>query len=313
MTDFNTRLTNITDLLIKVRRYSMLNEADTKSVIIAPILQELGWNVRSPFEVLREYAIEGGVVDYALKIIDDIKVIIEIKKMGENLYYYENQLKKNAIDKNTYLFVLSNGLTWQFYTWLKGGIDIFKFSVLDINSNEPQFIAKELVNILSKKNILSNKSYDYIRNIIADDPYNFALYEEITEIWHKIIDEPHPSLCNIIIELVKKSYGRSPQIKDVEKVLSAYVMEFNKIRGTLIIAGPPNEIKKITKDTTRVINCLKYLRQHKGKEWINKMDIQCRTSKNFNVKQLNTILDELKEKGIIQINERNIRTINQVD
>ena len=206
MTDFNTRLTNITDLLIKVRRYSMLNEADTKSVIIAPILQELGWNVRSPFEVLREYAIEGGVVDYALKIIDDIKVIIEIKKMGENLYYYENQLKKYAIDKNTYLFVLSNGLTWQFYTWLKGGIDIFKFSVLDINSNEPQFIAKELVNILSKKNILSNKSYDYIRNIIADDPYNFALYEEITEIWHKIIDEPHPSLCNIIIELVKKSY-----------------------------------------------------------------------------------------------------------
>ena len=151
MTDFNTRLTNITDLLIKVRRYSMLNEADTKSVIIAPILQELGWNVRSPFEVLREYAIEGGVVDYALKIIDDIKVIIEIKKMGENLYYYENQLKKNAIDKNTYLFVLSNGLTWQFYTWLKEGIDIFKFNVLDITSNEPIFVAKELVNILSSK------------------------------------------------------------------------------------------------------------------------------------------------------------------
>ena len=162
MTDFNTRLTNITDLLIKVRRYSMLNEADTKSVIIVPILQELGWNVRSPFEVLREYAIEGGVVDYALKIIDDIKVIIEIKKMGENLYYYENQLKKNAIDKNTYLFVLSNGLTWQFYTWLKEGIDIFKFNVLDITSNEPIFVAKELVNILSKQNILSNKSHDYI-------------------------------------------------------------------------------------------------------------------------------------------------------
>ena len=90
-------------------------------------------------------------------------------------------------------------------------------------------------------------------------------------------------------------------------------MEFNKIRGTLKIAGPPNEIKKISKDTARVINCLKYLRQHKGKEWINKMDIQCRTSKYFNVKQLDTILDELKEKGIIEINERNIRIINHMD
>jgi hypothetical protein len=185
--DFDNKLINLINLLLKIRRYSALNEADTKSVIIVPILQELQWNVRSPFEVSREYTIENGKVDYALKIIDDVKVLIEVKKMGESLHNYENQIKRYAIDKNIYLFVLSNGIMWQFYTWLKGGIEIFKFHVLDVKGNEPKLVAKELMNILSKENILSNKSYDYIKNIIAKDPYNFSLYEEITEIWHKIL------------------------------------------------------------------------------------------------------------------------------
>jgi len=247
------KLNSLISLINKVRHYPIFNEADTKSAIIVPILQELQWDVRSPFEVAREYTIENGKVDYALKIIDDVKVLIEIKKMGESLHNYESQIKRYAIDKNIYLFVLSNGILWHFYTWLKEGIEVFKFYVLDLNGNEPHFVAKELMNILSKENILSNKSYDYIKNIIAKDPYNFALYEEITEIWHKILDEPHSSLCNLIIELVKESYGRSPTIKDVKKVLSAYNTEFHTIRGTVKIGGPTKEIIKLYEKLINII------------------------------------------------------------
>lgn len=310
MPDFDNQLSSLIDLLTEIRRYSALNEADTRSVIIAPILQELQWNVRSPFEVAREYTLESGKVDYALKIIDEIKVLIEIKKMGEKLYSYESQIKRYAINKNIYLFVLSNGITWQFYTWLKEGIEIFKFYELDVNANEPQFVAKELINILSKENILSSRSYDYIRKIIEKDPYNFTLYEEITEMWHKILDEPHSSLCNLIIDLVKESYGRSPQIEDVQKVLSAYNTEFNKIRGTVKIAGFPEEIIKLKVDEEKIIRNIKRLHVLRKKEWIIKSDLQRRVSKFLNVKQLDNILDKLKEKGAIQLNGRDIKLIN---
>ena len=304
------KLNSLISLINKVRHYPIFNEADTKSAIIVPILQELQWDVRSPFEVAREYTIENGKVDYALKIIDDVKVLIEIKKMGESLHNYESQIKRYAIDKNIYLFVLSNGILWHFYTWLKEGIEVFKFYVLDLNGNEPHFVAKELMNILSKENILSNKSYDYINNIIAKDPYNFALYEEITEIWHKILDEPHSSLCNLIIDLVKESYGRSPTIKDVKKVLSAYNTEFHTIRGTVKIGGPTKEIIKLYEKLINIINKLHVVSK---KNWINKSDLQRKVGYFLDVKQLDKILNALKEEGVIQLNGRDIRLMNYME
>lgn len=288
-------------LLGNVRHYSALNEANTKSGIIVPILQELQWNVRSPFEVIREYTLDNGTVDYALKIFDETKVLIEVKKIGENLQIYEKQIKKYALNKSTYLFILSDGIRWQFYTWLEEGIEIFKFHYLDIKTQETQFVANELINILSKENILSNKSYDYIRKIIQKDKYKFALYEEITKIWHKILDGPHPSLCDLIIELVKESFGRSPEIQDIKKVLSAYNTEFNKIRGTFKIGGPPEFPNKLIYYEEKVINCIKRLHDIKKTEWIKKRDIAMRVYKTINSKQLDQILNNLKEKGLIQL------------
>ena len=124
--DFDNKINSFMALLGSIRHYSALSEANTKSGIIVPILHELQWNVRSPFEVVREYSLDSGTVDYALKIFDEIRVLIEVKKMSENLDKYENQIKKYAIDINVYLFILTDGIRWQFYTWLKEGIEIFK-------------------------------------------------------------------------------------------------------------------------------------------------------------------------------------------
>jgi len=148
--DIDNKFNNLISLLNKIRHYSSLNEAQTKSSIIVPILNELQWNVRSPFEVFSEYTVDTGKVDYALNLIDVVKVLIEVKKIGENLQIYENQIRKYALNKNIYLFILSDGIKWQFYTLLQQGIEIFKFYELDIKNQEPQFVAKELIDLLSK-------------------------------------------------------------------------------------------------------------------------------------------------------------------
>lgn len=308
MIDLDKDINKLSLLLGSVRHYTALNEATTKSAIIVPILQELQWNVRSPFEVVREYSLDSGTVDYALKIYDEIRVLIEVKKISENLDKYENQIKKYAIDKNINLFILTDGIRWQFYTWLKEGIEIFKFCDLDIKSLDPQYSAKELVSILSKQNILSNKSYDYIRFVIKKDVYKFALFEEIIEIWHAILDEPHPLLCNLIIELVKEAFGRSPEVQDIKKVLTSYNNEFNRIRGIVKIGRPD----KITNLEEIVINCIKRLHKHKNVKWVMRSDIAMRVHRHMNTKILSNVLHTLKEKGLIQLNEKgNIKIINQ--
>ena len=293
-------------LLGQLRHYSALNEASTKSGIIVPILQELQWNVRSPFEVVREYTLDNGTVDYALKIVDEVKVLIEVKKMGENLQNCENQIKKYAIDKNIYLFILSDGLRWQFYTWLEEGIEIFKFHDIDIKTQEPQFVAKELIHILSKDNILSNKSYDYIRGLIQKDTYKLALYGEITKIWHKIIDEPHPSLCNLIIELVKESFGRSAEIQDVKKILSAYNTEFNKIRGTFLIDKQSKMHSPVMEKLKR--NILR-LSEIQNSDTISRRDIRQRVSR-ISKKEMEEGLGQLYSIGFCEFVGRKIKILN---
>lgn len=298
-------------LLGKVRHYSVLNEANTKSSIIVPILHELQWDVRSPFEVVREYSLHSGTVDYALKIIDTVKVLIEVKKIGENLQIYENQIKKYAINKYIYLFVLSDGIRWQFYTWLEEGIEIFKFYDLDINTHEPQYVAKELINILSKENILSNKSYDYIRNIIKKDTHKFALYEAITTIWHKILDEPHHSLCNLIIELVKESFGRSPEIQDVKKVLSAYRKEFDNIRGTIQI-DKQGELKPAhVQQTERLRGTILKIRIKKKYDLVPIREIMPYVYGKMTTKEVNEEIDRLCSIGFCELAGRKIKILNE--
>lgn len=82
------KLRGLVDIINKCNKYYNYDEANTKSAIIIPVLQELNWNVNSPFELVCEYPLETGKVDYALKIVDEIKVLIEVKKMGENLDNY---------------------------------------------------------------------------------------------------------------------------------------------------------------------------------------------------------------------------------
>jgi hypothetical protein len=309
--DSKDKLSSFLALLNNVRNISGLNEANTKSSIVVPILQELQWNVRSPFEVVLEYTLDNGTVDYALKIFDEIKVLLEIKKIGENLDKYENQIKKYAIDKNVYLFILSDGLKWQFYTWLEKGIEIFKFHILDIKTQELKFVAQELINILSKGNIISNRSYNYIRTIIEQDTNKLALYEQIINIWHKIIDEPHPSLCNLIIEKVKIEFGKSARIQDVIKILNAYRKEFDKIRGTIQIDKQPEMKPAHVVNSQKVRHVVLHLKNKLRKDIIPIRDIMPRVFRQMSTEDVEKSIQMLCSIGFCELVGRKVKVLDE--
>ena len=73
----------------RIRRYQGRNllEEDTKASLIEPVLEALGWNIREPDEVRREYKAtsKDAPVDYALAILRQPKLFVEAKALGATL------------------------------------------------------------------------------------------------------------------------------------------------------------------------------------------------------------------------------------
>ena len=71
---------------IKSRRNLLENsEAQTRTVLIDPVLRALGWDTSNPAMVRSEYGANGGFVDYALlnPKTESPLIIVEAKKLGD--------------------------------------------------------------------------------------------------------------------------------------------------------------------------------------------------------------------------------------
>ena len=64
-----------------------LGEQNTKASLIDPVLDALGWDIRDPDEVHREYkpTSKDSPVDYALKLLRNPRLFVEAKGLGETL------------------------------------------------------------------------------------------------------------------------------------------------------------------------------------------------------------------------------------
>src|SRR4051812_27830573 len=73
----------------KVQRFKdrALGEQNTKASLIEPVLEALGWDVRDPDEVHREFkpTTKDCPVDYALKLFRKPRLFVEAKGLGEGL------------------------------------------------------------------------------------------------------------------------------------------------------------------------------------------------------------------------------------
>ena len=113
-------------------------EEATKTSIIMPFFQLLGYDVFNPHEFLPEFTADVGIkkgekIDYA--IIKDGKpvMLIEAKWCGESLDKYDSQLFRYFGTSTAKFAILTNGIAYRFYTDLdeQNKMDIKPF--LDIN------------------------------------------------------------------------------------------------------------------------------------------------------------------------------------
>jgi len=95
-----------------------LKETPTRTIVIDPLLEALGWDVRDPDEVQLEYpTLDGKSVDYGLKLNRKCVLLVEAKAFDDPLTDVKaiTQIVNYANSGGIVWCILTNGLTWKVY------------------------------------------------------------------------------------------------------------------------------------------------------------------------------------------------------
>ena len=122
----NSPISHLTEVLQKVRDSGQTfsaqlkgSEAATRAALIDPVLRALGWDVADPSRVLVEKTqTVGGKplrVDYALSHEEEIKIVVEAKKLGGNLQDNFLQLVNYSFGLKVGNLWISDGVIWLHY------------------------------------------------------------------------------------------------------------------------------------------------------------------------------------------------------
>lgn len=148
-------------------------EEATKNALVMPFIAALGYDVFNPLEVVPEYTADVGTkkgekVDYAILRDDEIIMIWEAKKAGEDLSRDNvSQLYRYFSVTKARIAILTNGVEYRFYSDLddKNKMDTKPFLVIDLTDlredllSELQRITKDafdLENMLASANDLKH-------------------------------------------------------------------------------------------------------------------------------------------------------------
>ncbi len=100
-----------------LRRHE-LKETPTRTIVIDPLLEALGWDVRDPDEVQLEYpTVDGKSVDYGLKLNRKCVLLVEAKAFDDPLTDVKaiTQIVNYDNSDGIVWCILTNGLTWKVY------------------------------------------------------------------------------------------------------------------------------------------------------------------------------------------------------
>ena len=129
------------------------------SLIIEPILRQLGWNTSNPDEVRPRYSVKHRRVDYALLVNNTAKVFIEVKTGGKALQRRQKQLLRDAFHHGVEITVLTNLKTWWIYLPIRTESgDRRKVVTVELDQHDNTEAAETMVDLLSKENVCSGRA-----------------------------------------------------------------------------------------------------------------------------------------------------------
>lgn len=138
--DFKDQIKQLGDRVTKLKEQIQTEEA-TKNAFIMPFLQILGYDVFNPLEVVPEYITDIGTkkgekIDYAIFKEGNATILIECKHWAQNLDIHDGQILRYFHVSKAKFGLLTNGVTYRFYSDLVDANKMDEKPFLEFNINE---------------------------------------------------------------------------------------------------------------------------------------------------------------------------------
>ena len=180
--EFEEKLNQFVERVKKIKD-SINTEEATKTSLIMPFFSLLGYDVFNPNEFTPEYTADVGIkkgekVDYAITINNELTILIEAKSINENLQKHSSQLFRYFGTTNAKIAILTNGITYKFYTDLDetnkmDSTPFLEINLLDLKEtdfNELKKFCKESFDINTVISSASNLKYaNSIEKILSEE------------------------------------------------------------------------------------------------------------------------------------------------
>lgn len=230
-----------------------INEMQTKTSIILPFFQYLGYDTEDFFTFKTEYSCGRERVDYAIVNNDKVDILIETKKITENLDVHVSQISKYMkYHKEAFLGILTNGVEYRFFKRKeKGLLEVWRLNLTNLTSNDLELlenisklgltylrqnsVLKELRFNLTMKNMLENPNEEFINLLkqkcgldVIDDWDIRIFLSEYNKNSKKVIPKPKVSeIKDVKMEKSHKSLINKGFNKEEADWLIKYKMDYN--------------------------------------------------------------------------------------
>lgn len=245
--DFIDQIKQFSKRVEQLQQHIATEEA-TKTSIIMPFFQLLGYDVFNPAEFIPEFTADVGIkkgekVDYAIVFDGKPMILIETKWCGENLQKHDSQLFRYFGTTPAKFAILTNGIIYRFYTDLdeQNKMDekpFLEFNLLDIKEN----LVPEL-----KKFQRQNFDVETIFNTASELKYT----NQIKQFMSQQLLNPSDEFVSYILGEVypgRKTQNVIDKFREVvKKSLNQFVNELMNERIKTALEAPSSEI---TSDVT---------------------------------------------------------------
>jgi hypothetical protein len=237
--DLKDSIKQLSDRIEKLKDNLQTEEA-TKNALIMPFLQALGYDVFNPLEVVPEYTCDIGTkkgekIDYAILKDGTPVILIECKHWGQDLTLHDNQLLRYFNVSPAKFGLLTNGITYKFYTDLESENKMDEKPFLEITLTD---IKEHHIDELKK----FHKSYFDVHNILSSAS-ELKYTNELKAVIKREFETPSPEFVKQFARQVYDSIITS-KVLDLftgltKKSIAAYINEL--ISDRLKLALKTNE------------------------------------------------------------------------
>jgi hypothetical protein len=186
--DFKDLIKQIGDRVLKLKDQIHTEEA-TKNAFIMPFLQALGYDVFNPLEVVPEFISDIGLkkgekIDYAIFKDGAPTILIECKHWAQNLSIHDGQLLRYFHVSKAKFGLLTNGITYRFYSDLVDANKMdekpfLEFNISEIKDNQIEELKKFHKTIFDAESIVNTAS-------------ELKFINELKQLFQQEINNPSP-------------------------------------------------------------------------------------------------------------------------